>query len=60
MHVQHKLGPKSYKVSNFKPSARKVLHKINQELIKEGIVEKDKSNSFWKNARKEKKRLCRQ
>jgi hypothetical protein len=46
MRVQHKLGPKS---KRFKPSVQKVLHKY-QELIKEGIVQKDISKSFWKNA----------
>jgi hypothetical protein len=47
MHVQHKLGSKTKKVSNH-PSAK--CYTKYQELIKEGIVEKDISNSFWKNA----------
>jgi len=47
MHVQHKLGPKSKKFSNQQSTK---CYKKYQELIKEGIVEKDMSNSFWKNA----------
>jgi hypothetical protein len=47
MHVHHKLGPKSKKGSNH--YSTKCYTKY-QELIREGIVEKDISNSFWKNA----------
>jgi len=46
MHVQYKLGPKLKKVSNH--LSMKCYTKY-QELIKEGIVKKDISNSFWKN-----------
>jgi len=45
MHVQHKLGPKSYKVSNHQFTK---CYTNYQELIEEGIVEKGISNSFWK------------
>jgi len=45
MHVrQHKLGPKYKNISNHQSYTK------YQELIKEGIVEKGISNSFWKNA----------
>jgi hypothetical protein len=43
MRVQHKLGPNSKKVSNHKSTK---CYTKYQELIKEGIVEKDISNSF--------------
>ena len=49
MHVQHKLGPKSKKVSNHQSTK---CYTKYQELINEkGITEKgiDISNSFWKN-----------
>ena len=57
MHVQHKLGPKSKKVSNFKPIVHKVLHKIPR-TDHGGNVEKDLSNSFWKNASVWRKEKC--
>ena len=47
MHVQHKLGPKSKKVSNHQSTK---CYTKYQELIKEGIVEIGISNTFWKNA----------
>jgi hypothetical protein len=51
MHIQHKLGLKSKKVSNHQSTK---YYTNYQELIKEGIVEKDitqfgKTNSIWKN-----------
>jgi hypothetical protein len=42
MHVQHKLGPKSKNVSNHQSTK---CYTKYQERIKEGIVEKDISNS---------------
>ena len=46
-----KLCPKSKKVQTSSPqSATQNTRKKCQELIKEGIVEKDTSNSFWRNA----------
>ena len=45
MHIQ--LGLKSKKVSNHQSTK---CYPKYQELIKEGIVEKDIINSFWKNA----------
>jgi len=61
MHVQHKLGPKSNKVSNHQTTKCDIEY---QELIKEGVVEKEISNPCWKNtsvASGEKKNvmLCR-
>ena len=55
MHVQYKLVFKSKKVSNhhFTKCFTKYHHFtkcFTKYLIKEGIVEKDISNSFWKNA----------
>jgi hypothetical protein len=47
MHIQHKLGPKSKKVSNHQSTK---CYKKYQELIKGGIVKNDTSKSFWKNA----------
>ena len=43
MHVQHKLGPKSKQISNHQSTT---CYTIYQELIKQGIFEKDISNSF--------------
>jgi hypothetical protein len=47
MHVQHKLVLELKRVSNHQPAK---CYKNYQELIKEGIVEKDTSNLVWKNA----------
>ena len=47
MHVQHKLGPKQKKVLSHQSTK---CYTKYQELIKEGIVKKDTSNSLWKNA----------
>jgi hypothetical protein len=61
MHVQHKLGPESKQVLHHQSIE---CYTKYQELIKEGIVKKDISNSFWKNTSvtsREKKNftLCR-
>ena len=45
MHVQHKLGPESKQVLHHQSIE---CYTKYQELIKEGIVKKDISNSFWK------------
>ena len=47
MHVQHKLGPESKQVLHHQSIE---CYTKYQELIKEGIVKKDISNSLWKNA----------
>ena len=45
--LQKLVGPKSKKVSNHQSTK---CYTKYLELIKEGIVEKDISNSLWKNA----------
>jgi hypothetical protein len=55
MLVQHKLGPKLKKVSDHQSTKDYTKY---QELIKEGIVEKDISNSFWKSASVWRKEQC--
>jgi hypothetical protein len=58
LHIQQKLGPKSKEVSNHHQSTK--CYTKCQGLIKESIVEKDISTSFWKNATSgEKKMSCR-
>jgi len=54
MYNQHRLGPKSKKVSSHQSTK---CYTKYQELIKEGIVKKDTSNSFWKMSPMEKRKL---
>jgi hypothetical protein len=53
MHVQHKLVPKSKKVSDFKPIVHKVLHKIPRTDQGRHCQERHSrqvTHTFWKNA----------
>jgi len=54
MHIKHKQGPKSKQVLNHQSTK---CYTKYQELIKEGIVEKDISIKCWKNANVWKKNM---